>query len=173
MVGRLAEGRRERGGAQTRGMGKRISQASQDQKNWDRHLLPPRRDSPDFINIPEAIFPPTGLPSLPLSVAGLWGTMPAGLRSCSGGPAVSPWTEPSPLRDSALLSLICATGLTKPLPELLGGKPGAGGGGKKALSRGERLYFFIVAVWPSVLPTPSRLLELLNPLILQPQWALS
>lgn len=60
MVGRLAEGRRERGGAQTRGMGKRISQASQDQKNWDRQLLPPRRDSPDFINIPEAIFPPTG-----------------------------------------------------------------------------------------------------------------
>lgn len=63
--------------------GLRQPQTSQNQRNWDRLFLPPGRDSPDLVNIPEAIFPPTtgASSSLPPSMASLWGRTPGRLPS--------------------------------------------------------------------------------------------
>lgn len=52
--------------------GLRQPQTSPDHRNWDRLFLPPGRDFPDLVNIPEAIFPPTtwASSSLPPSFCG-------------------------------------------------------------------------------------------------------
>lgn len=141
-MGRLAEGRRGRCVAQTRGWGRGLSGLSGPGKLGQ--FLPPRKDSADLITIPEAIFPPTvwASPSLPLSVARLWGKMPAWLRSCSGRPAVSPWTVFPSLRLSFPIFHLC-NGIDQPSPRTTGWETW---GKQKALRR-ERLYF-IAAVRP-------------------------